>query len=505
MSYLLAIDSGTNACKAVLFDLNGRPISSSTQEHPIHYPKPTWAEQDPEWWWHAAAEAVRLTLKGCGIDPRDIEGVGLDSQREAVVLVGRDGKSVSNSIIWLDRRALGKVEEIKEILSFEDVLHRTGVPIDYIFSAAKLMWIRDEAPHLLSKAERILFPKDYIAYRLTGEAATDYSMASRTMLFNIHRLRWDEEICEALGVPLDLLPPVKGSWEVVGEVTGEAAEITGLRAGTPVVSGGGDRPCEALGAGVIEPGRMNIGTGTGTMMTTPLREPKVDMKGKVDCCCHVVPVTWEYEVAIIATGASLRWFRDNFAYEEVERSRRFGGNPYDYLVNLASKAPAGSEGLFYYPYPMGAKAPKFNDLAKAVFFGFTLGHSKAHFVRAILEGIAFQYAETLELFMDLGVSIREASIVGGEAKSELWNQMKADVTGLKIWVPEVADAAALGSAILAGIGSEAYRDAKEGVKQAVRFKKAYNPNTETHKLYQTALEKYKGVYEHLEKGYKIVF
>ena len=505
MSYLLGIDSGTNACKAVLFDLDGRPVSSSTREHSILYPKPTWAEQDPEWWWHAAAEAVEEALKRSRADPGEILGVGLDSQREAVVLVGRDGRSLSNSIIWLDRRALGKVEEMKKMLSFEDVLHRTGVPIDYIFSAAKLLWIKDEAPNLISEAERILFPKDYIAFRLTGEAATDYSMASRTMLFNIHRLRWDEDICRVLEVPVDLLPPVKGSWEVVGEVTAEAAKVTGLKAGTPVVSGGGDRPCEALGAGVVELGRINIGTGTGTMMTTPLREPKADPQGKVDCCCHVAPDTWEYEVAIIATGASLRWFRDNFAREEVEMSRRLGGDPYNYLVELASKVPPGSEGLFYYPYPMGAKAPKFNDHAKAVFFGLTLGHSKAHFVRAIMEGIAFQYAETLELFEKLGVSISEASIVGGEAKSELWNQMKADITGLKIWVPEVADAAALGSAILAGVGGGAYRDVREGVRRAVRYRKAYTPNPENHELYGKTMEKYKGVYSHLEGGYRIAF
>ncbi|MGC8849009.1 MAG: xylulokinase [Candidatus Bathyarchaeia archaeon] len=505
MSYLLGIDSGTNACKAVLFDLEGRPVSSSAREHPIHYPKPTWAEQDPEWWWRAAAEAVGEALEKSKVDPGDIDGVGLDSQREAVVLVGRDGRSISNSIIWLDRRALGKVEEMRRLLRFEEVLERTGVPIDYIFSAAKLLWIRDEAPSLLSKAEGILFPKDYVAYRLTGEAATDYSMASRTMLFDIHKLKWDEEICGTLGLSMDLLPPVKGSWEVVGDVTPEAAEITGLKTGTPVVSGGGDRPCEALGAGVIEPGRVNIGTGTGTMVTTPLKEPRADPEGKVDCCCHVAPATWEYEVAIIATGASLRWFRDNFAYEEVERSRRTGVDPYDYMVELASKVPPGSEGLFYYPYPMGAKAPKFNDLAKGVFFGLTLGHSKAHFIRAILEGIAFQYAETLELFERLGVSIREASIVGGEAKSDMWNQMKADITGLKIWVPEVADAAALGSAILAGVGGGAYRDVKEGVRRAVRFRKAYNPNPETHESYRKTLEKYKGVYNHLEAGYRIAF
>lgn len=502
MPYLLGVDSGTNACKVVLFDLDGRPAASSTEEHQIRYPKPTWAEQDPEWWWRAAAKAIKEALKG--LDPSDVCGVGLDSQREAVVLVDGAGRSLSNSIIWLDRRTLPQAEEIRRRLPKEEVLSKTGVPIDYFYSAAKLMWIKEEAPSLLSKAKRILFPKDYLAFKLTGEAATDYSMASRTMLFNVHELVWDEEICGALGLPLELLPPVKGAWEVVGEVTGEAAEETGLKPGTPVVPGGGDRPCEALGAGVIEPGRVNIGTGTATMMTTPLKKPRIDEEGKVDCCCHVVPETWEYELPILTTGASFRWFRDNFAHEEVERAKGFGGSPYDYLVELASKVPPGSEKLFYYPYPMGAKAPKYNELAKAVFFGFTLSHSKAHFVRAILEGVAFQYAESLELLGKLGVEPVEASIVGGEAKSDLWNQMKADVTGLKIWVPEVEDAAALGSAILAGVGAKAYKSVEEGVSRAVRFKKAYAPNPEANRLYRGLLEKYKKVYEHVEKGYNVI-
>ncbi len=270
----------------------------------------------------------------------------------------------------------------------------------------------------------------------------------------------------------------------------------------PVVSGGGDRPCEALGAGVYKPGRINIGTGTGTTMTTPLREPIISKDGKVDCCYHVVPDTWEYELLILTTGASLRWFRDNFAYEEVERSK--GRSSYDYLVDLASKVPLGSDNLFYYPYPMGAKAPKYNDLAKAVFFGFTLSHTKAHFVRAIMEGVAFQYAEILDLVRNLGIELTEATIVGGEAKSDLWNQMKADVTGLKVWVPEVPDAAALGSAILAGIGGEAYKDVSEGVERTVRFRKCYNPNLETTQHYRIILDKYKKLYDFFKKGYPVI-
>jgi xylulokinase len=500
MSYLLGVDSGTSACKIILFSLDGKPLHTSIKEHKIYYPGPTWAEQNPDEWWFATIEGLKEITKH--VNPQDICGVGVDSQREAVILLDKNGKSIMNSIIWLDRRTLPQVESIKQKLAQEDVIFKTGLHIDYFYSASKLMWIKEEKPDLFSKVQKILFPKDYIIYKLTGEATTDYSMASRTMLFNINKLAWDEEICETLEVPLHILPLIKGSWEVVGEVTFESAKITGLKPGTPIVAGGGDRPCEALGAGVIKQGKVNIGTGTGTMITTPLNKPKPDTIGRIDCCCHVVPNMWEYELVIIATGASLKWFKENFVSSDNRGNST--KNIYDHLLELASNAPLGSEGLFYYPYPMGAKAPKFNDLAKAVFFGFTLSHSKAHFIRAIIEGVAFQYAETLELLAELGIKPTEASIVGGEAKSDLWNQIKADVTGLKLFVPDVMNAAALGAAILAGVGGGIYRSGEDGVNQAVRFRKVYLPNEKNHYAYRAILEKYKKIYEFLAEGYKVI-
>jgi len=325
------------------------------------------------------------------------------------------------------------------------------------------------------------------------------------MLFDIKKRIWNDEICEALGIPIEILPEVKGSWEVIGEVTEEAAKKIGLAKNTPVVSGGGDRPCEALGAGVITSGSINIGTGTATVFEVPLAEPFPDRKGRVDCCCHVVPDTWEYEVVIMTTGASLRWFRDLFGYEEVKKAQRIGKDPYIYFDELAEKIDEGSDMLFYYPYLMGAKSPKFNELARAVFFGFTLGHNKAHFIRAILEAVAFQYIETLEILTELGVNVKEISMVGGETKSPLWNQIKADVIGIPIKIPEASDAsAALGSAILAGVGSGIYKNVYEGVKKCIRSMEIYNPRINIHEKYMKIYEKYKKVYDILSPAYKAI-
>jgi len=500
--YLLGIDIGTNSCKTALFDMKGRPVAKSSKEYAVHYSKPTWAEQDADVWWDATKTTVKEVLKAARNARRSVVGVGVDSQREAPVPLDAKGRKLDTSPIWLDMRTMPQVAAMKRLLSSRKVLETAGVPVDYFYSAAKMLWLKQERPRVFSRTKCFLFPKDYVIYKLTGEKATDFSMASRTMLLDIKKRRWSQEICDRLGISIDLLPRVVESTHVVGEVTSNASGLTGLEASVRVVSGGGDRPVEAVGAGVAETGQVNIGTGTATVMTTPLPKPKVDLKGRVDCCCHVIPHMWEYEPTILTTGASLRWFRDNFAQEEIEKGKRTGVDAYEYLSDLAAGVPPGSEGLFYYPYPMGAKSPKFNTNAKAVFFGLSLIHTKAHFVRSIFEGIAFQYAETLELLRELGVQVKEASIVGGEARSELWNQIKSDVLGLPIKQPEVEDAAALGSAILAAVGVGLYRSVKAAVENMVRIRRTFRPRLSGQQLYASIYRRYKTVYDRFEPAYE---
>ncbi len=435
------------------------------------------------------------------MDARSIVGIGVDSQREAFVPLDANGRKLMNSFTWLDKRTVRIAEEMRNILSEEEVRNKTGYKIDHIQSAAKLLWIKDNRPQVFNKTKQIAFSKDYVVFRLTDKNATDYSMASRTMLFDIRKRMWDEDICKALGIPMDILPEVKGAWEVVGGVTEEASKMTGLAKGTPVVSGGGDRPCEALGSGVITRGQINIGTGTATEFEVPLSEPIIDIDGRVDCKCHVVPNTWEYETGMMS-GAALRWFRDRFGYEEVVKAKEKGDDAYRYLDELAEKADEGSGMLFFYPYLMGAMAPKFNIQAKGVFFGFTLWHEKAHFIRSILEGLAFQYVEILETLHELGAEMEQVTMSGGETKSRLWNQIKADVIGMPIRISGVADAsAALGSAILAGIGSGVFKSAGDGVRRCVKFGKAYHSRTRNHDNYMKIYNKYRKVYKFLDKAY----
>lgn len=499
--YILGIDLGTSACKTVVFTLDGRRVSSASREYPVIQPQPRWAEQNPLDWWRAVVETIRESLGKARVEGNQIVGLAVDSQREVVVPVGENGEVLYNGIIWLDRRTEAQTEKMRSLLDEEMVLRTTGVGLNQVFSASKILWLKENLPNIFSRTRVFLCAKDFIIYRLTGEKVTDYSMASRTMLFDIRRKTWSAEICSALGIPVDKLPQPRESSIIVGEVSPQASAETSLPRGLPVVNGGGDRPCECLGAGVVKEGLVNIGTGTGSTFEAPLSKPNPDLKGRVNCCCHVIPGAWEYEASISTTGGALRWFKDVFGEREVEEAERTSRDPYDLITQTASETSPGADGLFFYPYLAGAFPPRVDGRARAVFFGISLFHSKSHFVRAILEGVAFHYLVMLKLLKELGVEIAELSMVGGESKSDFWNQVKADVTGRRIRIPEVEDAAAMGSALLAGIGTGQYTSVQKAVETTVRTRRVYVPNAESHMAYLKLYEKYEAIYALISKGY----
>jgi xylulokinase len=499
----MGIDLGTSACKTIIFSLEGKKISESLMEYPVYHPKPRWAEQKPSDWWNAAVKTIKKSLKKAQIKSNEIVGLSVDSQREAVVPIDKKGEELYNSIIWLDNRTGEQAEKIKKLINVKKVLQITGVKIDPIFSASKILWLKENVPNIFRKTEYFLCAKDYLIYKLTGKYVTDYSMASRTLLFDIRKKEWSEEITSTIGLPIEKLPFIKESWAIVGEVSSKASKETFLPKGLPVVNGGGDRPCECLGAGVTQEGKVNIGTGTGSAVEIPLTKPVIDILGRINCCCHVVPDTWEYEALITTTGASLRWFRDTLGTEEKNIAKKSNKDPYDILTKEARGINPGSDGLFFYPYLTGAFSPIFNEKARGVYFGINLSHTKGHFIRSILEGVSFQYIGTFEMLKDLNLNIQDITMVGGETRSNLWNQIKADITGNKIFIPEVNDAAALGAALLAGIGTKQYTSVQKAIKEAVRIKKIYTSNHKIHNLYSSIYRDYKKVYSSIEKAYRI--
>ena len=500
--YIVGVDLGTSSCKTVVFTLDGRTVASASREYPIIQPEPRWAEQNPLEWWRAAVETILESLKKGGIKSEEIVGLAVDSQREVVVPIGDDEEVLYNGIIWLDGRTGPQTERMRRILDQQEVLRVTGVGINPVFSASKILWLKENHPSVFSKTKVFLSAKDFIIYKLTGEKVIDYSMASRTMLFDIRRKKWSDEICSVLGIPLDKLPIPLESSIVVGEVSSKASDETSLPRGLPVVNGGGDRPCECLGAGTIRERDVNVGTGTGSAFEAPLSEPRPDLKGRINCCCHVMPDMWEYEAAISTTGGALRWFKDVFGEKERAEAERTGRDPYDLLLKTASETSPGADGLMFYPYLAGAFPPRVDGRARGVFFGISLFHSKGHFVRAMLEGVAYHYIFMLKLLEELGLHIVEISMVGGETRSDFWNQLKADVTGRRIRIPEVEDAAAMGAALLAGIGTGQYGSVKKAVESAVKTRKIYVPNAENHYTYLKLYKKYEAIYAYISKGFE---
>lgn len=499
---LLAIDIGTTACKVVLFDEHGEALAQANHEYPISYPRPLWAEQDPNDWWKAAVAATRDCLSRVEEDNRRrIAAVGLSSQRETMAAVDGDGEPLGPAILWMDRRSREQADAISRQFGKETIHRRTGMLPDATFSLTKLMWLAQNEPERVRKTRVFLQPKEFVGLKLTGVAATEPSLASRTMMFDLEKGTWIDELVEAAGISKEQLPPVIPSDAVLGKVTPEAAEALGLPSGIPVVAGGGDRPCEALGSGIGAQGVMES-TGTTSNVSAPLNRLPETIEGGALCSRHVVAGYFLLEQGMSTTGAILRWFRDQFGYEEKERAQATGADPYDLISEEAAKRPPGANGLIALPFFMGARATRWNPDARGVLFGLTLDHTKGDVARSLMEGVALEVAACLDVLRRAGHAPRAVRVLGGGAKAGLWNQIKADISGLEIEAPRVTEAASLGAAILAGTAVGLYADPMEAAKKLNPVESRFSPNPDHHRAYAKLRESYEALYRALEPLYR---
>ncbi|MBE3597788.1 MAG: xylulokinase [Limnochordaceae bacterium] len=396
--FILTIDVGTTACKAVMFDATGRPVGQGEQEYPTYHPRPLWAEQDPEDWWQACIAAVRRALAHMeragayrGEVPPDVAAIGLSSQRETVALVDFDGRPLARAISWMDRRGAAQVQALARRLGAQRIHRHTGMVPDATFTLAKLLWMREHEPELLRRAAYLLQPRDLVVHRLTGRFVTDPSLASRTMMWDSLAGRWWEAAFDEAGIDPGRFPPVVASHERAGSLTPQAAQALGLRAGVPVVTGGGDRCLEALGV-ALGPGEAMESTGTTSNVSTVVPEA-VGRGARVPgllYTVHVLPGHWLVEQGLNATGAILRWLRELAFGEERRRLEREGKDVYDAMSEEAGEVPPGADGLFLLPYFMGARAPRWQPQARGAAIGLTLEHTRAHLVRAAMESVALE-------------------------------------------------------------------------------------------------------------------
>jgi len=496
---LLGIDVGTTAAKAALFTVEGKLQALGQAEYPLHHLQPGWVEQDPEDWWRAVCLAVRQALASLQNAAARVAGVAVSSQAPVLLPLDRAGVPLRAAMIWMDRRAEAEAARLDEGAGPGQIWRITGNRPDAFYVAPKLLWFRTHEPHLLARTHRFLQVNGYVNYRLTGQFGLDTAHAGLLQLRDYSTDEWSVPLCEACGVEPSQFPEVKPAHALQGDVTAAASASTGLRAGTPVMTGTVDSAAAALETGVVQPGVAAEMTGTSTVLIMP--SDRTVTEPALIAMPHAIEGVHLLLGAMVASGASLRWFRDQLGQPEVEAASQQKGDPFDLLTQRAAEVPPGSQGVIFLPYMMGERSPVWHTNARGVFFGLSLATPKAALVRAILEGTAFALRHNAEVAERAGIRFSELRSVGGGTRSSLWNQIKADVLGVPVLLPEASIGAPFGDAILAGRGLGFYPDVGQALANMVRIKTRYEPKAANHSRYQAVYKVYRNLYEHLRQDF----
>ena len=478
--FVAALDLGTTGCRTYIFDLAGSIISSDYQEWESFYPQPSYVEQDANLWWESIKKTTEGAIKKSGIDKSEIVSLSVTNQRETIVPIDREGNTLHNALVWQDRRTTDQVDFIKSKIGIDKIYRTTGLTIDPYFSATKILWFKDEKPEIYQKTHKFLLVSDYIIYKLTGKFYTDHSNASRTMLFDINRFKYSEDIASELEIDLDKMPEAIESGVEIGEINTE--EIL-FDKKTLVVSGAGDQQSAALGVGVVSPGKVKLTTGTGSFMLAYLEKPNFDPNKRVLCSCHAIPGVWVQEASIFTTGAFLRWFRDELGNEESRIAEEQNQDPYVILTEEAEKSPIGANMLLAIPHLVGAGAPHWNPYARGLIYGLSLGHKRRDIVRSILEGVAFEVKKNVEVFSELGITPKELKLTGGGSRSDFWNQIFSDVLGITCVRNVIEEATSLGAAILAATGAGLFSDVVSAAENICKVDKKWIPDINRQNIY----------------------
>ena len=489
----MAHDLGTTGNKATLHSSDGRTLASVTWSYDTTYRQGGVVEQDPEDWWDSVCGATRELLDRTGAAAAAIEGIAFSGQMMGVVLVGDDGKPIRPSIIWADTRSRAQCERLNEAVGAEHAYAILGHRLNPTYSLSKLMWVREQEPETFGAATKMCLAKDYIVHRLTGVLATDPSDASSTNAYDQGARTWSAELLAAAGLPRELFPDIVPSTAVVGRVSSDAAAATGLRAGTPVVMGGGDGPMAAVGAGVVEDSDGPYAyLGSSSWISFAAAKPVLDLPAmRTMTFNHVVPERYVPTATMQAGGGSLHWVTDLLASQD-EPGR------FEQLIRSASDVDAATEGLFFLPYLLGERSPYWNPAARAAFVGIGRHHGKDHLTRAVLEGVAFNLATCIGAFREHGQSIDRVDAIGGGAASATWLQILADVWGCTVRRRSVVEEAnSLGAAITAGVGVGMFADFSIA-RQLSEVVGVFEPDSDRHAGYQASHRRFVDAYARLE-------
>lgn len=501
MEYLIGIDLGTSSTKTVLFDTKGQALASATVEYPLLQPQNGWAEQEPGRWWEACLSTLRTVISQSGVGTDQIKGIGISGQMHGLVMLDDAGEVLRNCILWCDGRTTAECEEITRRVGAQRMIEIAANPALTGFTAGKILWVQTHEPELYAKCKKILLPKDYLRYMLTGEYATEVSDASGTNLLDITTRQWSGEILEKLEIDPDLLPPVFESSDVCGRVTPQAAALCGLAPGTPVVGGAGDNAAAAVGTGVVVPGSAFATIGTSGVIFAHSESVRIDPLGRVHTFCSAVPGTWAVMSCTLAAGLSLQWFRNNFCIAEIETASGLDKDPYQIMDEQAARIPIGAGRLLYLPYLMGERSPLLDARARGVFFGLSAIHSKYDMLRAVMEGVAFSQRQCLDVLQEMGIACQELVATGGGGTSTLWRQMLADVFEAPVCTVANREGPALGAAILAGVGAGIFEDVPTACAHIIQRQKQQQPLAENTRQYQPYYQLYRELYPAMKDSF----
>ncbi len=501
MAYLLGIDIGTSGTKTILIDETGHVRARAVAEYPLYAPRPLWSEQEPGDWWDAACATTRKVIAQSGVDPTEIKGVGLSGQMHGSVFVDANGQVLRRALLWNDQRTQAECDWITQTVGREKVVELTCNPVLTGFTAGKIIWLRNHEPEIYKLVAHVLLPKDFVRLRLTGEYATEVSDASGTALFNVRERVWAWEMLDTLDIPRAWMPACYESPEVSGTITAEASALTGLAVGTPVVGGGSDQAAGAVGNGIVEPGIVSSVIGTSGVVFAFSDAPIVDPLLRLHTFCHAVPGKWHVMGVMLSAGGSLQWYRDAYCQPEKVVADALAQDPYDLICAEAGRAPVGSDGLIFLPYLTGERTPYPDPNARGVLFGLTRRTERHHVARAILEGVAFGLADSFQIMEEMRLPIKQVRASGGGAKSKVWRDMQADITGYPHVTINVDEGPALGAALLAGAGTGVYASVEEACRATIKVKDSLDVCSVNHAAYKRYHKLYQNLYAHLKADF----
>jgi len=493
MTYFLGIDSSTTSSKALVIDDMGKVIAVASSPHTLQSPKLLWSEQDPREWWKAASTCIKAVLGKAGIHGEEIIAIGLTGQMHGLVLLDEKGEVLRPAILWNDQRTQSQCDEIHQRIGRENFIRITGNVALTGFTAPKILWVKENEPDVFAEAKHVLLPKDYVRFKLTNEYAMDKADGAGTVLFDLCARDWSDEVLSELDIRRTWMPPTFEGTEFTGQVSEEAAAITGLKAGTPVAAGGGDQAAGAVGMGAVETGVVSLTVGTSGVVFATTPSALIEPEGRLHAFCHAVPGMWHFMGVMLSAAGSLQWYRDTLT----------PGTSFDDLLREAEAIPAGSEGLHFLPYLSGERTPYPDPLARGALVGLTLRHGRAHISRAVLEGVSFGLRDSCTLIQNAGLgTITQVRASGGGMKSAVWRQILASVLNTELVTVNTTEGGAYGAALLAGTGAGAWEDVRSACRNCIKITSSTTPDSSQVEVYQKTYPLYRRLYPDLKESFK---